>query len=63
MWPRQLLGYGRLEREELVGLAILLYQNVWGPLMNFFLPRLKLKEKWREKSAWKNRYESARTAD
>jgi len=63
MWPRQLLGYGRLEQEELVEPVSLLYQNIWGPLMNFFLPSLKLKEKWREKSAWKKRYEPARTAD
>ena len=62
MWPRQLLGYGRLEREELVEPVSLLYRDVWGPLMNFFLPGLKLKEKWREKSAWKKRYEPARTA-
>lgn len=62
MWPRQLLGYGRLEHEELVGPVSLLYEQVWGPLMNFFLPSLKLKEKWREKSAWKKRYEPARTA-
>jgi hypothetical protein len=62
MWPRQLLGYGRLEREELVAPVSALYRDVWGPLMNFFLPGLKLKEKWREKSAWKKRYEPARTA-
>ena len=30
--------------------------------MNCFLPGLKLKEKWREKSAWKKRYAPARTA-
>ena len=30
--------------------------------MNFFLPGLKLKEKWREKSQWKKRYEPARSA-
>jgi hypothetical protein len=62
MWPRQLLGYGRLEREELVPLVSALYEEVWGPLMNCFLPSLKLREKWREKSAWKKRYEPARTA-
>ena len=62
MWPRQLLGYGRLEREELVEPVSALYRDAWGPLMNFFLPGLKLKEKWREKSAWKKRYEPARTA-
>jgi hypothetical protein len=62
MWPRQLLGYGRLERELLVGPINTLYQTVWGPLMNFFLPGLKLKSKWRQKSAWKKRYEPAHTA-
>ena len=50
MWPRQLLGYGRLERAELVGPINELYQEAWGPLMNFFLPSLKLKRKWRERS-------------
>jgi len=62
MWPRQLLGYGRLERAELVGPINELYQEAWGPLMNFFLPSLKLKRKWREQSHWRKRYESAQTA-
>lgn len=62
MWPRQLLGYERLEREELLAPINGLYEEVWGPLMNFFLPGLKLKRKWRERSAWKKRYEPARTA-
>jgi hypothetical protein len=62
MWPRQLLGYSRLERPEWVEPINALYQEVWGPLMNFFLPGLKLKSKWRERSAWKKRYEPARTA-
>lgn len=62
MWPRQLLGYGRLEREDLVAPISALYAQVWGPLMNFFLPGLKLKQKWRDKSQWKKRYEPARTA-
>jgi hypothetical protein len=62
MWPRQLLGYGRLERQELLEPINCLYQRVWGPLMNFFLPGLKLKRKWRERSAWKKRYEPAQTA-
>jgi hypothetical protein len=62
MWPRQLLGYGRLERAELVGPINELYQAAWGPLMNFFLPSLKLKDKWRERSHWCKRYEAAQTA-
>ena len=62
MWPRQLLGYGRLETEAWVTPLNALYQEAWGPLMNFFLPGLKLERKWRERSAWKKRYEPARTA-
>lgn len=62
MWPRQLLGYGRLERAELVRPINELYQAAWGPLMNFFLPSLKLKDKWRERSHWCKRYEPAQTA-
>jgi len=62
MWPRQLLGYDRLERPELVEPINALYREAWGPLMNFFLPGLKLRDKWRERSAWKKRYEPARTA-
>jgi hypothetical protein len=62
MWPRQLLGYGRLERAELVGPINELYQLAWGPLMNFFLPSLKLERKWRERSRWHKRYEPAQTA-
>lgn len=62
MWPRQLLGYGRLEVETMVAPICALFEEAWGPLMNFFLPGLKLKSKWREKSAWKKRYEPARTA-
>ena len=62
MWPRQLLGYGRLESAAAVVPLCALYQEAWGPLMNFFLPGLKLERKWRERSAWKKRYEPARTA-
>ena len=48
--------------EALVEPVSVLNWEVWGLLMNFFLPGLKLKEKWPEKSAWKKRYEPARTA-
>ena len=60
-WPRQLLGHSRLEVETLGAPICALSQEAWGPLMNFFLPGLKLKTKWREKSVWKKRYEPART--
>ena len=61
-WARQLLGYGRLEDPELVGPISALYREVWAPWQNFFLPCLKLKEKWRQGSHWRKRYELPRTA-
>src|SRR5262249_30201594 len=42
MWPRQLLGYGRLADPALVQPINALYKQVWGPLHNFFLPSMKL---------------------
>ena len=62
MWPRQLLGYGRLEREDLVVPINGLYKEAWGPLQNFFLPSMKLVEKWRVGSHWVRRYDRAQTA-
>jgi hypothetical protein len=61
-WARQLLGYGRLEDPELVGPISALYREVWAPWQNFFLPCLKLEQKWREGSHWRKRYEQPRTA-
>lgn len=62
MWPRQLLGYGRLEQAELVEPIKALYKEAWGPLHNFFLPSMKLKKKWREGSRWVRRYDEPQTA-
>ena len=62
MWPRKLLGYTRLEDSALVAGICAVYKEVWGPLHNFFLPCLKLEEKWREGSHWRKRYELPRTA-
>ncbi len=61
-WARQLLGYGRLEDPELVGPISALYRELWAPWQNFFLPCLKLEQKWREGSHWRKRYEFPRTA-
>src|SRR5688572_16441224 len=61
-WARQLLGYGRLEDPELVAPISALYREVWAPWQNFFLPCLKLEQKWREGSHWRKRYEVPRTA-
>lgn len=62
MWPRQLLGYGRLEKAELVLPINALYIEAWGPLHNFFLPSMKLQKKWREGSRWVRRYDQPQTA-
>lgn len=62
MWPRQLLGYGRLEEESLVDPINGLYREAWGPLHNFFMPSMKLVQKWRQGSRWKRRYDRPQTA-
>jgi hypothetical protein len=61
-WARQLLGCGRLEDPELVGPISALYREVWAPWQNFFLPCLKLEQKWRQGSHWHKRYEVPKTA-
>ncbi len=62
MWPRQLLGYGRLEDPEQVEPINQLYIQAWGPLQNFFLPSMKLIKKWRVGSRWKRRHDQPQTA-
>jgi hypothetical protein len=62
MWPRQLLGYGRLEDPAAVPLINGLYKEAWGPLHNFFLPSMKLKQKWRQGSRWIRRHDRPQTA-
>lgn len=62
MWPRQLLGYGRLETARLVPQINALYKEAWGPLQNCFLPSMKLKSKRREGSRWVRRHHPPQTA-
>jgi hypothetical protein len=62
MWPRQVLGYQRLEKSEAVPLINALYKETWGPLHNFFLPSAKLVEKQREGSRWVRRHDRPQTA-
>jgi hypothetical protein len=62
MWPRHLLGYGRLGQERVVTPINALYKEVWGPLHNFFLPSMKLQDKWREGSRWVRRHDPPQTA-
>lgn len=44
---RQLLGYQRYDRPELVEMVNALYRNEWRLLQNFFVPVMKLQEKRR----------------
>lgn len=62
MWPRQLLGYGRLGQAKQVEPINALYKDAWGPLHNFFLPSMKLVQKWRMGSRWVRRYDQPQTA-
>jgi hypothetical protein len=62
MWPRQLLGYSRLEDPQAVPHINQLYKDAWGPLHNFFLPSMKLQSKWREGSRWIRRHDRPKTA-
>jgi len=62
MWPRQLLGYGRLEDPTLLRPINALYTEAWVPLQNFFLPSMKLVQKWREGSRWVRRPDVPQTA-
>ena len=62
MWPRQLLGYGRLGDPAQVGPVNALYKEVWGPLQNFFLPSMKLVNKERVGSRWVREHDRPQTA-
>lgn len=58
---RQLFGYDRLERRELVSLMNALYANHWSAYQNHFCPTLKLLEKTRINSKYRKRYEPPKT--
>lgn len=62
MWPRQLLGYSRLEDPGLVPPINQIYREIWGPLQNFFLPSMKLVEKKRIGSRWQRKHDRPQTA-
>jgi hypothetical protein len=62
MWPRQLLGYGRLEEAGLVEPINRVYRQFWEPLHNFFLPSAKLTHKRRIGSRWQRKHDAPQTA-
>lgn len=58
---RQLLGYDRFDKPELVPLINDLYSNEWSCFTNFFCPTLKLREKQRLNSRYVKKYEPPQT--
>lgn len=58
---RELFGYQRFDRIDLVNLMNNIYVNYWNPLLNFFLPTFKLKEKIRIGAKIKKVYDSPKT--
>jgi hypothetical protein len=58
---RQLLGYDRFDKPELVGLINDLYKNEWCFFTNYFCPTLKLKEKTKVNSRYVKTYEPPQT--
>jgi len=58
---RQLLGYDRFDKRELVPLVNDLYKNDWSLFTNFFSPTLKLKEKQRINAKYVKKYEAPQT--
>jgi hypothetical protein len=58
---RQLLGYDRFDKPELVGLINDLYKNEWSLFNNYFCPTLKLKEKLKINSRYLKTYEPPQT--
>lgn len=57
---RALVGYGRYEGEEALGVMKELYKN-WRLLINYFYPSLRLKSKDRVDAKVVKRYEAAKT--
>jgi len=54
---RQLLGYARFGKPELVGMLNDLYENEWRLLLNFFIPYVKLLDKTRQGSKTTKKYD------
>jgi hypothetical protein len=58
---RQLFGYDRFDKPQLVNLMNDLYLNEWRTFQNFFCPTLKLKEKQRINSRYIKKYHPPQT--
>lgn len=58
---RELFGYERLDRAELVTAMNNIYRNYFNLLQNFFIPQLKLKNKVRIGAKYKRSYDRPQT--
>jgi hypothetical protein len=58
---RQLLGYDRFDKPQLVGLINDLYKHEWSLFTNYFCPTLKLKSKSKINSKYVKIYETPKT--
>jgi len=58
---RQYLGYQRFEKEHLVEKLNNLYINEWNDYFNFFMPSVKLVDKYREGSKIIKKYDKPKT--
>ena len=58
---RQLLGYDRLDKPQLVELINCLYSNEWSQYQNHFCPTFKLLEKKRQGGKYLKKYEPPQT--
>ena len=58
---REIFGYERYTGEELVNRMNSIYENLWNPLNNFFLPSMRLETKTRIGARIKKKYEKPKT--
>jgi hypothetical protein len=58
---RELFGYIRLDDKDLVKLMNTIYDDYWNPLLNYFIPTFKIKEKVRIGGKIKKKYDRPRT--
>jgi len=58
---RELFGYQRLDDKDLARLMNDIYDNYWNPLLNFFIPTFKIKEKIRVGAKIKKKYDTPET--
>ncbi len=58
---RQLFGYDRLDERELAMLMNEIYRDFWNPLLNFFIPSVKLVRKVRIGARMQKTYDKPKT--